>query len=193
MDDYVACYRSTHPDVIAAWDAYGADHERFARDVAALTDELWPNEVGGHRPEPIVTRSTFDPGKRKLVGWSWPWGVPAPEGWRLEKGPDWTQTITPKRSNKLGKSIAKRLDGVAPVKGADLPGMPLVLMLLPATYSAGVERHGDALFVAWGIDPEQHDPRATPGGKPLDLNIWQRIKTSEFFAARESDLVASES
>lgn len=187
MSDYEACYRSSHPVVLAAWDAYGADFRRFADEVAALTAELWPDEVGGQKVDPIESRSIFSPGQRRLVGWSWPYGVAAPEGWRTVSGPDFVRTIMPKKSTKLGKAVAARMAAVAPIKSMDLPGMPLVLLLLPSTYSAGVERHGDTIYVAWGVDPEQHEPRATPGGKAIDLDIWERIKVSEYFAAREAD------
>jgi hypothetical protein len=188
VSDFIACYRSSAADVITAWDAYGEDRKRFGADIEALTAEMWPEAVEGHKPEPIVTRWSFDPGKRKLIGWSWPWGVHAPEGWRVDKkAVGWSQMVTPKRSTKEGKVLAKRLDSVRPVARLDLPGMPLSLLLLPESHSAAVERHGDALYVGWGVDIEAHDHRSTPGGKALDLELWQRIKVSEFFAARESD------
>jgi hypothetical protein len=188
VSDFIACYRSAAADVIAAWDAYCADRERFSADVEALTAEMWPEAVDGHKPEPLIATSSWDPGKRTLIGWSWPWGVQAPEGWRVDKkGVEWTQMITPKRSTKEGKALAKRLDAVTPVAVVDMPGMPLFVLALPATYSPAVERHGDTLYVGWGFDVEGHDHRSTPGGKPLDLDKWERIKVSEFFAAREDD------
>ena len=187
MSDFIACYRSSAPDVIAAWESYGEDRKRFAADLDALTAELWPEKVQNHQPEPIVTISSFDPGKRRLVGWSWPWGAKPPEGWKVEKGPEYYQTVSPKRTSKEGKAIAKRMDAVRPVASLDLPGMPLSLLLLPASYSPAVEHHGGAFYVGWGTDVEAVDPRSTPGGKPLDLEKWERIKVSEFFAAREDD------
>ncbi len=188
MSHFIACYRSSAHDVIAAWDAYGEDRKRFAADLDALTAEIWPEPMEGHELRPVVTTSSWDPGKRKLIGWSWPWGVKPPEGWKVEKGPEYGQTISPKRSTKDGKALAKRIDAVRQVAPLELPGMPLNVLALPAIYTCAAERHGDTIYVGWGFDVEGHDHRSSPGGKPLDLDKWERIKVSEFFAAREDDL-----
>lgn len=187
MSGFVACYRSSATEVIAAWDAYVEDRARFSGEAESLTDELWPEAVEGHEVRPIVTSSTWDPGKRTLIGWSWPWGAKPPEGWKTTDDRSAGYIVTPKRSTKEGKAIAKRVDAVRPVAGLDLPGMPLFVLALPSTHTPAVERHGDTLYVGWGFDVEAHDHRSTPGGKPLDLDKWERVKTSEFFAAREDD------
>ncbi|MCA1571964.1 MAG: hypothetical protein LC798_16965 [Chloroflexi bacterium] len=188
MSNFAACYRSADPEVMAAWKAYSDDVVQFFAVVVALTAELWPKPVNGHQPEPMVASRSWTPGKRTLGGWSWPYGVKPPEGWKVTTDCNVGRVISPKRSANPGKALAKYIEAaVPPVRGLALPGMPLHILALPASHSPAVEQHGDALFVGWTIDPEAIDPRSTPGGKPVDREKWERIKVSEFFAAREDD------
>lgn len=192
MSDFVACYKSGHRLVIEAWEAYEADHERFSRELKVLTAEMWPSTaIGegevGFKPVPIISTSSWDPGRQTLYGWSWRFGVTPPEGWKTTDDSNTGYAITPKRSTKAGKAIVKRMESVGRVEGLNLPGMPLKILALPSIHSCAGERHGDCIYIGWGIDPETIDVRSTPGGKNVDLSLWKRIKVSEFFAAREDD------
>jgi hypothetical protein len=152
-------YRSDHPDVLAAWAAYGAEHKRFGAEVDALTADLFPGDNA--------------PGAMVQHGWAWRYGQPVPDGWKYEGK---SGVLSPKVSTKIGKAIRKRFP--KPVPACSLPGMPTTDMShLPHIYAPGVEQHDGALYATWAVEPNE----------PVDPAIWTRIKMSEYYAAREAD------
>lgn len=183
MSESQVAYRSNHPDVLAAWQEWKKAIVRFDEQVATVVAELWPDPVPfrdeTHQPVAVIQHGgTFDHGAQRLVGFSWPYSLPVPEGWKPGYSSDGTM-ITPKVSTKIGKAIRKRMDQVARVRGLIFPGMPpLDMSRMPHVYTHSAEEHGGYIYVTWSVEPRE----------PIDIDVWQTIKLSGYHLARETDL-----
>lgn len=166
-------YRSTHPDVVAAWRKLQTDATAIGKARAAYLDELG------------------FPGRQALVLGQMMLGVahsiddgPLPAGWRWDAKT--RGAIVPDRRTVKGKQIDKRLAELT-VPGREvvlLGGMPDTVWALEAghTYDPGVRLLGDAVYVTWSCTSAQVMRRV----RDFDSGMWQQIKLSEYYAAVEA-------
>jgi hypothetical protein len=175
MDDPIV-YRSTHPDVLAHWEKTGSADAQNAwreqvRDVLA--------ELGFSRDRKFATTSGFR--DTEVTGVEYPEGEDIPVGWKRNR--DLSTAITPDKRRAAGKRAAARLAEVTmpnprhampgEMPGACFAGTGMALM------RPGIARHGDAVYVTWSRELEQ------PTADNLDPAVWERVKLSEYYAAKE--------
>ncbi|OLT13059.1 hypothetical protein BJF79_03945 [Actinomadura sp. CNU-125] len=163
-------YRSTHPDVLEHWRNTGAAEAQVAwrdRVDATLTDLGFPDS------NPVVQ------GETRVIGVTHN-GEP-PAGWRRNR--DLKGTITPARRTTTGKEIGKRLDALRrPDPRKNMPGgMPEVAFTGHTFMQCGIAPHGDAIYVTWGAELDSGD------ATHIAPEVWERIKTSEFYAVLEAE------
>lgn len=171
-------YRSSHPDVLAHWEATGTPAQAAWRErVKATLAELG---VPGRN---FVLTDGWN--GISVTGVEYADADPVPEGWRRDKRSSLPDTIVPAQRTKVGKGIAERLAGLnMPNPRLKLPGgMPSsaeakgeVAFLRPR-----VERYGGAVFVGWSKEP------ADPDLAKVDSAVWERIKLSEYYAVLEAE------
>lgn len=164
-----AVWRTTTPEVVALWDQWRAEQERWERTV---TEFVKRHDATGERA-PIVTNSVF--GGQRLVGMQHLPGHEVPTGWRLDKR---HHVLVPARSKREGKALAAEIDGIPSFNPRqDVPGMPSWSLGAGFVASFGAERHGDALYVVRSTDSIAEE---------VDGGIWERVKLSEYHAVREA-------
>ena len=164
-------YRSTHPDVLAHWDNTASAQAQTAwreRVDAAIADLGFPGRRFATKDE------------TRVVGVEHPHDEPVPDAWRRDrKNPD---VIVPARRTKAGRDIHDRLATLArPCPRHNLPGgMPKMAISGLALMHPGVDRIGDTVYVTWSGELKGGD------ADRVDLDVWQRIKLSEYYAAVEA-------
>lgn len=174
----LAVYRSTHQDVLAIWHSAHEQAKDIGRKRRALLDELGFEG----RQALIAEHNIIGVEHRQEDG-------PIPEGWRRDSRT--AGAIVPDRRRAVGKKLGKRLDGLTmPDLRKIMPGgMPHMVWNLAVNklHWPGFEFMGGALYVKWGCDPAQVERAET-----LDLEVWERVKLSEYYAAveREAEAVA---
>lgn len=166
-------YRSAHPDVLAHWRNTGsAEAQQAWRDRvnAAFADLGFP----GRR---FATK-----GENRVIGVEHP-SDDIPEGWRRDR--DLRSCIVPARRTAAGKKIGERLDRLnRPDPRKNIPGgMPELAFTRknPRFLMCGIALHDDAVYVTWGEELDEGDARH------IDLTVWERIKTSEYYAVLEAE------
>lgn len=186
-------FRSSHPDVLAVWDARAEKVE--ARRVYALTLE----ERFGGRKALFTSRAVV--GLQPLDGES---GYRAPRsrddlpGFRFGvKEGYWC----PDKRTAEGRALAKEFAQYA-VPKPRYPGMPGEVW--PRSddgggsylYTPGSQRFEDTIYVTWGCSAERllpgnGDPREK-GGDTVDLAVWEHVRLSEWHALLEARRDAEE-
>lgn len=181
-------YRSTHPDVLAAWEKRCTDSVAWNEAVFAWCDELG------------IPRRIMLAGDQ-LTGFPDPGTAAIPDGWRITERRG-AQVMVPDQRTKVGKAAAKRLrDFPRHPVASDLPGMPDEVWVPAGRFDGacaihraqGVTLHDGALWVRWQLRPEVVE--APRGGLPntmpdfrrqvFDGALWERVKLSEYHAAVE--------
>lgn len=174
-------YRSTHPDVLTHWQKTGSAEAQSAwreqvQDAMA--------DLGFPRDRKFVTSSGF--GDTEVTGIEHPEGEDIPVGWKRHK--DLPTAITPDKRRAAGKRAAARLAKVVmPNPRRGLPGeMPGACFAGTgmALMRPGIAQHGDAVYVTWSRELEQ------PTADNLDPAVWERVKLSEYYAAKEQQAEA---
>jgi hypothetical protein len=166
-------YRSTHPDVLAHWQ----------NTASAEAQSVWREKVNktladlGFPGRRFATSDGFD--DCHVVGVEHPEGEDIPAGWRRHK--DLPVAITPDKRRAAGKRAVERLAAIPrPNPRKKLPGgMPHVGFGISRFLKAGIARYGDAVYVTWSGELEKGD------ASNIDPAVWERVKLSEYYAARE--------
>lgn len=178
IDKYV--YRTRDPEMVAEWDAYQDEYQRWGRKVKRLIGSWFPRQGRGA----MVLHSNWGSDDRWVgISGSWRDRNDLPEGWRWDNR---TDQIVPHKSTKPGKVLAKVMADNQPPKSMRnrLRGMPSHLALGRygmRTYQCGIERMGDALYVTWSIElTDEHDRK-----------LWKKVRLSEFYRLRESEEAAA--
>lgn len=163
-------YRSTHPDVMAAWRTAQEQAIEIGRQRRELLDSL------GFVGIRALTTDTHILGVEHLAG-------EIPAGWRRDR--QTSMAIVPNRRTKAGAEVGRQLDRLT------MPDPRLILiggmphMVWPddevRTYWPGRRLLDGAVWVTWGCDPEKSGRTVT-----IDPEVWQRMKLSEYYAAVEA-------
>jgi hypothetical protein len=166
-------YRSTHPDVLAHFESTASADAQNAwrKRVEALIAQL------GFPGRRFATASGFE--GRHVTGVAHPQDEDIPEGWRRDS--KLPEAITPDRRRAAGKRIAKRLEDLPqPNPRKAMPGgMPDMAFGAAALMRPGVARYGDAVYVTWSGELDKTD------AQHIDSAAWERVKLSEYYAAKE--------
>lgn len=166
-------YRSTHPDVLAAWNKA----EQRAAEIV--------NQRKAFLAEHGFTERTIAVRGQWMIGVAHPEDQPVPDGWRHDRS--LTGAIVPARRTTAGKKIGAQLDKLTlPSPRKNLPGgMPEMAWGDHRMYRPGIALIGDAIYVKWGCDPETVDQMAK-----VDRDVWERVKLSEYYAVLEAEEAA---
>lgn len=178
MSDKIV-FRSTDPDVRAAYEAACAEHSEWSRKIHQLAKELL-----GPDAYPIVQEGW---GRKSLSGFG-PVPDDVPAGLRIWKPRNSLSHLVPHKSTKIGQEIAERVKELerAPDVRAALPGMPSCALDGLTIMSPGVDVIDDAIYVYWSNDPDAADTGWSKSAKKVDPELWQRVKLSEYYAAKEA-------
>jgi hypothetical protein len=156
-------YRSTHPQVLEKWDSNLEALKAWRQGVQDFLDResLGEREVQYND----LTGQLFIPYRD---------GGTLPRNWRVHKGAH----LVPDCRSREGKELATRLQALRFPDPRSLPGMPSQgpavgsgLWITPI-----IRKIGEAIYVSWS-QPVRH---------PVDLNLWEQIKLSEYYRAIES-------
>ncbi|MGC5012572.1 hypothetical protein ACLQ2R_17550 [Streptosporangium sp. DT93] len=164
-------YRTTNPSILARLHATLTAIDEWQPKVEALMEDLG---VGGRK-------IWYDAVSGQVFGVSHDDGD-IPEHWRYDQR---KHCLVPRRSTKPGKAIGARLDAMRRPDPRALKGMPSRTFAAaePALMTCGINEMGGALYVTWGADIHERE---------VDLNLWERVKLSEYYAVLEAQ-EASES
>ncbi|MEV0382322.1 hypothetical protein [Nonomuraea sp. NPDC050643] len=104
-------------------------------------------------------------------------GDPIPDGWRYDKREG---LLMPALRTPAGRRLAMVLDGLKrPMPADELPGMPYVHLTEGGLVRVTARLMGDgALYAEW--------PCRISESHGVDLTIWEPVKLSEYYAAREA-------
>lgn len=165
-------YRTRDPEVLAAyraaWDAIRA----YVDAVKAVLDEYGAGEY-----QVWTDANGFHPGQ--ICGIDIPEDRDPPEGWRMQGD----YAVPDKRTGK-GRALCKALESVThpgdPLSALD--GMPSLVFTGTGLARPGAVplEDGTGLYVTWTTGPEQ-----CRDGE-VDRAIWERVKLSEYHAAKEA-------
>jgi hypothetical protein len=175
-----AVYRSSAPEVTRAWD----DALRALDDYrVATTDALEAARVGGYPVYRHAGHWSFG----RVSGIQVADGADVPEGWRIVRD---TDRAMPDKRTKAGRAIWQALEDIE-LPGnplSRLPGMPADLLTGLRLISPSVRLIGDALYAVWAADPAGNTGDLRRSGQPceVDLNLWERVKLSEYYAVIEA-------
>lgn len=171
-EDAPAHYKSTDAEVLAAWEAA----QQGFRDFDKARDE-WAAGFPDH--EPFVLRS---PDAVFLVGLHHERDGESPgEGWRLTNHRTGYACWVPDKRTKLGKELAATIKTLRAKHVEKIPGMPMLTIVENHFYSPGVIVHEATAYVNWTSSFAEVERE----GK-VDETRWERIKRSEFYAAKEA-------
>lgn len=167
-DRDLTVYRTTAATAIIAWHAAASAREDWAKDMQAFLEE---HDLGD--------RNVYISHGGRPLGITHTDGDPVPNGWRIDAR---TGHLMPRLKTRTGKQIDARLGELRqPDPRHNMPGMPMECFVSLALLTCGMRLLGDVLYVTWSRPiPEQQ----------VDLTIWERIKLSEYYAAREADTSA---
>lgn len=161
-----AFYRSTHPDVVAAWD----DTQRRYREWHAATGAFIARYPGRHGRQRRSGSSLW------FVGLD---GETKPDvGWRFSGG-----TWVADKRTKAGKALAGEIAALEVTSLGRLPGIPLVIISVEdgMWHDPGIRCIDGVVWVSYGCSAEEVER-----GKGVDSVLWDRVKASEYYAAIES-------
>lgn len=172
-DNPTEVYRTTDPELLAAW------------DVAAEKYRKWVDEVGDFCEQHSGDRRYYSSsiwGERYFDGPLAPvLDDDLPIGWRRDR--KHPERMLPNRRTPEGRELAKQMDGLrrAPTLSAALAGMPRDVQGPGrrdgsfTSHSCGAERRADDIEVTWGI--------AVPADKVDER--WTKIALSQWHGERE--------
>lgn len=178
MKDEPTVFKTSDPRVLESFTKAKDAHAEWRKAIHEFTKSVHP-EAG------------------PMVGTTW--GVdnfdgislvdPIPDGWRVMKQKRGADFLVPKRSVKAGKAAGAQLDALrkAPDVRASLLGMPNLVWHGMGSTSPGVDDRLEdgVLYVTWSTDPIKAD-KGFSNTAELDLDIWERVKLSEFYALKEA-------
>lgn len=179
MADEQFVYRTTKPEVVALEASWREAQDAYEKASRAFKRKHPIKGAGGKLLPLLETRGHG----RRVVGYQF-FGNNAPEGWRIDRKND---TLTPKRSNKIGKTIAADMDKCSMRDlRQDLHDFGMVTWTMGevgygsgiAMLSPGVAFMEGACWVSWSKELK-------PGKGGYDPDIWEPVKLSEFYAAKE--------
>lgn len=162
-----AVFKSTHPDVLAAWDKAESDWQTYRDAVNAFRDRY---------PTQRVIVADLTEGRECVVGLDGDPANPPPGPWR------WTlkaRFVPDKRSN-AGKLLAIEMKNLA-YTPPPIPGQPGLIISDGLWHSCGFHVYDGVAFADWscGYETVERNDR-------FDPTIWVRAKLSEYYAAVEA-------
>lgn len=174
-DDAPANYKSTDPDVLAAWDDTQRRFQEWREAKSA-----WAQQFPDH--EALAVQGSDSVSVVGLQGDETP-------------GPAWRQTTranielwVPDKRTKAGKAIAQQLDALSVDHMKDIPGMPDMAMSGNHWHSPGLFVYDGVAYVHWSCTfAEVEDSTRGWSRTAFDASKWERIKRSELYAAQEAD------
>lgn len=184
-------FRSTHPDVLQAWDDWVAGRRSSADALKALASQIDPD---GNEREVLAYAATG----------TWPAtavGLKAlpqdreapPTGWRhIDPGRGLDHCfILPYRRSKQGKEIYELIKAWQQPQ-LDIPGMPReswVYRGAPhgamAVLSPGIAVIDRVVYAKWAGDADLSADRSMSDRRTVDPSMWEPCPLSEFYAATE--------
>jgi hypothetical protein len=172
-------YRTTDPEIKAAWDAFCEAYKRWQAACLSFAAEQ------GEGREPIIMSGWGD---RRLAGLSHKANQLVPDGWRIVPR-SWPQYIVPLRKTKAGRELSDRMQALR-LPAWTPPAMPDSIWTGNSVFHPGMETHGGVLYIVWGTDIESSKIESGAAGfskEQFDPARWERVKLSEFYAAREAE------
>jgi hypothetical protein len=177
-------YRSTHPDVLAAYHAIQDDYRDFVAWMRSVVAEHDP--TGERHPISVKGSACL-----WFVGMSHEDGQPIPDGWRRSAK---TGYLVPDRRRAAGKRLAQTMESrsqkFSPAERIEAAGMPGILWGPSRFFTGGFDLLEDdaAVYAPWSGEAEP-----LLDGK-VDLGRWERVPLSRYYAAVEArDAAAAES
>lgn len=161
-------YRSTHPEVLGAWEEQNARHVAWHDAVKEFRSE-YPD----HKPCAVNWGDA-----KHLLGLT---GAESPGPvWRFMKARDcWV----PDKRTKAGKALAARIDALRVTGLGSFPGMPHEIWEhAPEWYSHGLQVIAGVVWVTWSEKLTYEKVEAT---KTFDPAYWERARGSEYLRAVE--------
>lgn len=168
-----SAFRSSHPDVLAAW----AD--------SVSRRQAWTEAVG---------RFVKENPDHKGLETSWATRL-AFVGLRGEEkpGPEWRYVSerdfwVPDKRTKAGKALSQQCDELAIFGLWNLPGMPTELMIdnHRLLSPGGFEAADGTIWLHWGCSAERVGTGSPLGGSDLNLEIWESAPLSAYHLALET-------
>ena len=184
-DTQKAVYRSTHPEVLAAWDDTQQRHRELAEKVKALRAEFpnHPPMVYRYSDRAQFSHLSFHEDMPSIGNDFGP--PPEPEGWRIKKeGRSTYLGWVPDKRTKAGKAMAARLAEIKVTGMGHFPGMPTTVLEGNHWYSHGSVVHDGVAYAHWGCSFA--DVESSNWSRGLDTDMWQRCRMSEFWMAKEA-------
>lgn len=187
-------YRSSHPTVLAAFDAHVAAAQEHADRLRVFLSAHLPD---GYRP--AINWGWGNGGR--IVGFTHPDGGEPPAGWRaVDRGAH--RLVVPKKNTAAGRLAAAALEAVVAVPDvrASLP-MPFMVMTNDHTvHTPGVVRRDDVVWVRWGCDLEaiahaeyerarEDEAAGVRRGRNVerpDPELWELVPLSAYYALAEA-------
>jgi hypothetical protein len=171
-------FKSTHPDVLDAWEKLADELAEHSKRELALISEL--EDQSGEKREARMRGSFSYPTFMGFTATERDINYGAPRGWRVKTFKSRTSSfqvyvLIPNERLKVGKEIAAKIEACRrsgptdPRISGKFPGVPGSFMTMP-----GLEKMEDAVFLVYSKDPAViKDPR------------WEPCKLSEYYALRE--------
>jgi hypothetical protein len=156
-------YRTTHPEVLTAWDAWQDEMRAHHARIRAFKERIDPDDQLRLHVRRNNVPAYFS-------------GDVVPDGWRRNANGN----IVPNKRLKAGKLAEAELEELR--RGAprdvttQMKGMPAgPLFVGSGLYEPGAFKHDGAVYVHWGCVPEG-----------VDASVWTELKMSELYAAKEA-------
>jgi hypothetical protein len=170
-------YRTTDPEVLAAYRKAGDALEAYVAAVRAVLDAhgvgsywIWADTGWS----PAMFRGIVIPG-----------GEEPPRGWRIRG-----ECAVPHKSTSAGRAVDTALKAVAYPGNprGSLKGMPVMALTGLGLAHPRVEFLGQdaALYVTWRTDPECGGEVGRGLDRSVDRTLWERIPLSVYYLAREA-------
>lgn len=163
-----AAFKSTHPDVTAAWNDITASYDAWQAAMFQFRDQVAPGAGC------LVVK--FYGRRHVLAGFD---RKPVVGPWRMNRAGDWI----PDRRTGPGKRIGAEFD-THTVRLPALPGMPSAVLGAGKEFTHGTFSYDGTVWVLWGCDP------ATVTG--VDDTMWAPARLSQYHAALEAAEAARE-
>lgn len=156
-------YRTSDPELLAAWDGWQADLRTQNARVVAWKQAIDPDDK-------LTLHARHGSAPAYFSG-----GEP-PHGWRRDQHGH----IVPNKRLKAGKDAAAEMDRLRKSAPDDIPrrlSLPRFVVSGDRWYEPGAFKWKGAIYVYWGAQPDAGE---------LDLKVWMELKLSELYAAREA-------
>jgi hypothetical protein len=166
-------YRSSTPEVVAAWEAACGAIDAYVKQTGDILREAGLGDYAVYRRN--------DSSLGKFAGLAVPEGEEPPAGWRMNR-----DYAVPNKRRKTGRDIEAALNAVRHpgLPSGHLPGMPSHFFSGMGLRYPGVRLLEDttAVYVQWSADPEQATRGCTD---TVDTAIWERVPLSRYYAEAE--------